>query len=187
MQFSAIRSGCIFTKAPRRLLVLTAYLHDRAGRRGLKNIDNLHANMQKHLLFSPPETFGTSHHRTRQADSLLTETAWLEELGLPTHTCPLSLMFDLHKHRAQMAEKSRRIPNILLQPTSVDFIHGRLPAFHPAFEGFESLQYDHTSNRFVSTEPDMPSTQKSKAEPLADQKSTVPVRQLVPAVSAMEF
>jgi hypothetical protein len=88
-----------------------------------------------------------------------------------------------------MSEKSHRIPNILLQPASVDFIHRRLPAIHPAFEGLESLQYDHTSNRFVSTKPDMPSTQKSKAEPSAGQKQklTVPVRRLVPAVSAMDF
>lgn len=96
-------------------------------------------------------------------------------------------MLDIHKHQAQMTEKSRRVPNILLQPASVDFIHRRLPAIHPAFEGFEGLQYDHMSNRFVSTEPDMPSTQKSRAEPSAGQKFTVPVRQLVPAVGAMEF
>lgn len=97
-------------------------------------------------------------------------------------------MLELHKHHAQMAEKSCRIPNILLQPPSVDFIHRRLPAIHPAFEGFETLKYDHTSDRFVSTEPAMASTQKSKAEPSsAGQKSTIPVRRLVPAVSAMEF
>jgi hypothetical protein len=86
-----------------------------------------------------------------------------------------------------MAEKPHPIPNVLLQPASVDFIQRRLPAIHPAFEGFESLQYDHTLNRFVSTEPGMPSAQKSKAEPSAGQRLTVPVRQLVPAVSAMEF
>jgi hypothetical protein len=87
-----------------------------------------------------------------------------------------------------MAENPRRVPNVLLQPASVDFIHNRLPELHPAFEDFRNLQYDPRSNRFVSTESIMLSTQEAKARQLTGQKyAGVPVRELVPAVSAMKF
>lgn len=86
-----------------------------------------------------------------------------------------------------MADNSQSIPNVLLQPASVDFIQRRLPALHPAFQGFENLQYDHTSKRFVSRESKMPPTQTSKAQRAAGRNLVVPVRKLVPAISAMEF
>jgi hypothetical protein len=87
-----------------------------------------------------------------------------------------------------MAETPRRVPNVLLQPASVDFIHNTLPELHPAFEDFRNLQYDPKSNRFVSTESIMLSTQEAKARQLTGQKyAGVPVRELVPAVSAMKF
>lgn len=89
-----------------------------------------------------------------------------------------------------MGKNSQRIPNVLQQPPSVDFIQNKLPSIDPAFKGFENLQYDQALNRFVPAGSDpaiMPSTQQSWHQQAMDQCLGVPVRQLVPAVSAMTF
>jgi hypothetical protein len=89
-----------------------------------------------------------------------------------------------------MGENSQRIPNVLQQRPSVDFIQNRLPSIDPSFRGFENLQYDQTLNRFVPAGSDtatMLSTQQSRLQQPTIHCLGVPVRQLVPAVSAMTF
>lgn len=90
-----------------------------------------------------------------------------------------------------MGEDSRRIPNVLLQPPSVDFIQNRLPSIDPAFERLQSLQYDQSLTRFVPTASDtavVPWPQPSSQDVSWGRPSQrLPVRELVPAVSVMAF
>jgi hypothetical protein len=87
-----------------------------------------------------------------------------------------------------MAARPPRIPNILVQPASVDFIENRLVEFHDAFNTQDS-RYDSSLQRFVSVRDAgrVVTIENVQDGPPGADRQVLPPRKLPPAVEAMQF
>ncbi|KAF2684959.1 hypothetical protein K458DRAFT_366444 [Lentithecium fluviatile CBS 122367] len=92
-----------------------------------------------------------------------------------------------------MADGPRRIPRVLHQPPSVDFIENRLPELHPAFKNLP-VRYDQALKRFVlNPEPVAMSRRSGQLDPSHDghgnssKQSGLQDRVLSPPIYAMKF